>query len=227
MTTDNYYKLWCWKAVDCTEQHNQMIVNEEELCYFTLKTFFGLPPNTCSSKYSCFLHRRWRLLETCFTLVQSYCKQFRLFKPGVGNLFITVGHTGYSYLSRDTQKEINNAVDSMRNCIFLRRLQHSVIQHRIVSLKKTYVSEVRTDSIITSPWWWRQYAPLKRQYILMRPHGAVSQKDVIFIFAAVKSSNLMLKSLASIKFYSKCYTFVKRWSLTYFKRRNSKYHRQT
>jgi len=40
------------------------------------------------------------------------------------------------------------------------------------------------------PWWWRQYAPLKRRSTSMRLHGAESQKDVTFILAAVRIWNL-------------------------------------
>jgi hypothetical protein len=42
----------------------------------------------------------------------------------------------------------------------------------------------------SSPWWWRQYASLKRRCTPTRLHGAVSQKVLIFIPAAVRTGNL-------------------------------------
>jgi hypothetical protein len=41
-----------------------------------------------------------------------------------------------------------------------------------------------------SPDWWRQQAPLKHWSISSRLHGSISQKTVIFIFAAVRRRNL-------------------------------------
>jgi hypothetical protein len=40
-----------------------------------------------------------------------------------------------------------------------------------------------------SPWWWRQYAPLKRRSAPTL-HGATSQKTLNFIFSAVRTWNL-------------------------------------
>jgi hypothetical protein len=42
-----------------------------------------------------------------------------------------------------------------------------------------------------SPWWWRQYASLKRRSALTRLHRTISQKAVIFILAASRTWNLM------------------------------------
>jgi hypothetical protein len=42
----------------------------------------------------------------------------------------------------------------------------------------------------SSPWWWRQYAPLKCQSTSTRLHSATSQKAVIIILAAVRTLNL-------------------------------------
>jgi hypothetical protein len=56
---------------------------------------------------------------------------------------------------------------------------------------------VRTASIIRAmmeadclPWWWRQYAPLKRWSTSMWLHGATSQKILNFILTAVRTWNL-------------------------------------
>jgi hypothetical protein len=40
-----------------------------------------------------------------------------------------------------------------------------------------------------SPWWWRRYVPLKRQF-LQEPQGITSQKTPFFIVTAVETSNL-------------------------------------
>jgi hypothetical protein len=41
-----------------------------------------------------------------------------------------------------------------------------------------------------SPWWWRQYGRLKRRYASMGLHGAISQKAIISLLAAVGTWNL-------------------------------------
>jgi hypothetical protein len=41
-----------------------------------------------------------------------------------------------------------------------------------------------------SPWWWRQYAPLRRRFTSTRLHGTISQKTVIFMLAVVRTWNL-------------------------------------
>jgi hypothetical protein len=51
----------------------------------------------------------------------------------------------------------------------------------------TPCSLVEADSL---HWWWRQYAPLKRRSTSTRVHGAISQRVVIFIVAAVRTCNL-------------------------------------
>jgi hypothetical protein len=56
------------------------------------------------------------------------------------------------------------------------------MQQRVVTLKLTDVSQVRTASIIHRPWWWVQYAPLKRRSILTWLHRATSQKTLNFIW---------------------------------------------
>jgi hypothetical protein len=54
----------------------------------------------------------------------------------------------------------------------------------------TDVSEVHTASIITHPWWWRQYAPLKRWSTIIL-HGRITQKTTLnIILAAVRTWNL-------------------------------------
>jgi hypothetical protein len=54
----------------------------------------------------------------------------------------------------------------------------------------TNVSEVHTASIITHPWWWRQYAPLKRRSTIIL-HGSITQKIAMnIILAAVRTWNL-------------------------------------
>jgi hypothetical protein len=42
----------------------------------------------------------------------------------------------------------------------------------------------------SSPWWWRQYAPLKRRSTLTWQHGATFQKTLHFILATVRTWNL-------------------------------------
>jgi hypothetical protein len=49
---------------------------------------------------------------------------------------------------------------------------------------------VCTASIITHPWWWRQYAPLKHRLTIIL-HGSTSQKTILnIILAAVRTWNL-------------------------------------
>jgi hypothetical protein len=49
---------------------------------------------------------------------------------------------------------------------------------------------VHTASIITHPWWWRQYAPLKRRSTIIL-QGSTSQKTILnIILAAVRTWNL-------------------------------------
>jgi hypothetical protein len=40
------------------------------------------------------------------------------------------------------------------------------------------------------PWWWRQYAPLKRRSTSTRLHGAIFQKTIIFMLATMKTWNI-------------------------------------
>jgi hypothetical protein len=42
----------------------------------------------------------------------------------------------------------------------------------------------------SSPWWWRQYAPLKCLSTQTRLHGAITQMALIFLLAAVRTWNL-------------------------------------
>jgi hypothetical protein len=42
----------------------------------------------------------------------------------------------------------------------------------------------------SSPWWWRQYAPLKYRSTSTWPHGATSQKTLNFMLSAVRTWNL-------------------------------------
>jgi hypothetical protein len=42
----------------------------------------------------------------------------------------------------------------------------------------------------SSPWWWRQYALLKRRPTTTRLHGTISHKAIFFIIAAVRIWNL-------------------------------------
>jgi hypothetical protein len=44
--------------------------------------------------------------------------------------------------------------------------------------------------LVGKPWWWRQYAPLKRRSTIIL-HGNISQKTILnIIFAAVRTWNL-------------------------------------
>jgi hypothetical protein len=52
-------------------------------------------------------------------------------------------------------------------------------------------------SIVSSPWWWRQYEPLKRRSTSTRLRGVISEKAVIFIFAAVNTWNLTIPTLST------------------------------
>jgi hypothetical protein len=54
------------------------------------------------------------------------------------------------------------------------------VKCHVVTLKLTNVS----------PWWWRQYAPLKRRSTSTWLHSATSQKTVNFILATVRTWNL-------------------------------------
>jgi hypothetical protein len=49
--------------------------------------------------------------------------------------------------------------------------------------------------LLTHPWWWRQYVPLKRRSTIIL-HGSTSQKTIPnFILAAVRTWNLTYNSL--------------------------------
>jgi hypothetical protein len=50
-------------------------------------------------------------------------------------------------------------------------------------------ANVVPSSPILSPWWWRRYVPLKRQF-LQEQHSLSSQKMEFFIVTAVKTTNL-------------------------------------
>jgi hypothetical protein len=63
------------------------------------------------------------------------------------------------------------------------RWQPSGIMRRVVSYKFTDISSL---------WWWRWYAPLKRRSTAMRLYGEISQKVVIFILAPVRTWNLTI-----------------------------------
>jgi hypothetical protein len=43
--------------------------------------------------------------------------------------------------------------------------------------------------LISRPWRWRRYVPPKRRLTLNRLHGVISQKMVLFILTAVRTSN--------------------------------------
>jgi hypothetical protein len=46
------------------------------------------------------------------------------------------------------------------------------------------------SSLHSSPWWWRQYAPLKCRSTSTWLHGSTSQKTLNFILAAMRTWNL-------------------------------------
>jgi hypothetical protein len=84
---------------------------------------------------------------------------------------------------------------------------------------QTDISEICTASIIriSSPWWWRQYAPLKHQSTPTL-HAAIYQKALIFTLAAVRTWNLKmyvcLSFTVKISFDNAVYkitTYRKRW----------------
>jgi hypothetical protein len=77
----------------------------------------------------------------------------------------------------------------------------------VVSYKLTNVSEVFPASTIraiscSSPWWWRQYAPLKRRSIFARLHGATLQKTITFILDAVRIWNITYCSFFNLRIRS-------------------------
>jgi hypothetical protein len=55
----------------------------------------------------------------------------------------------------------------------------------------------------SSPWWWRQYAPLKRRSTSMWLYGATSQKTLNFILAAVRTWSLTKQGLFATNTRSK------------------------
>jgi hypothetical protein len=76
-------------------------------------------------------------------------------------------------------------------------IESSGMYCRVVNYMLTDVSEVRTASIIrvmrsesVTPWWWRQYAPLKRGSTSTWLHSNTSQKTLNFILAAMRTWNL-------------------------------------
>jgi hypothetical protein len=66
---------------------------------------------------------------------------------------------------------------------------------------KTRPIQVMYCWIHLSPWWWRQYAPLKRRSTPTRLHGVVSQKAFIFSLVDVRFQVL---TVASMKFRVFC-----------------------
>jgi hypothetical protein len=61
----------------------------------------------------------------------------------------------------------------------------------ITTQDKCYlILNVKSYHVASSLWWWRQYAPMKRRYASTSLKGAISQKTIIVILAAVRTWNL-------------------------------------
>jgi hypothetical protein len=63
------------------------------------------------------------------------------------------------------------------------------------SFRGVYCNEV--------PWWWMQYAPLKRQCTAARLHSAISQKAIIFTLAAIRNWKLTHRQSLTLMFIIK------------------------
>jgi hypothetical protein len=60
----------------------------------------------------------------------------------------------------------------------------------LVGMKMTAFRDIVPCSLVALPWWWRQYARLKRWSTSKRLYSAVSQKAVIFILTTARTWNL-------------------------------------
>jgi hypothetical protein len=86
-----------------------------------------------------------------------------------------------------------------RQCLLIRL--HGVISQKttiwtIIAVKK---SELMSNTLLSwfnlQPWRWRQHFLSKRQYLLIRLHGVISQKTTIWTTIAVKKSEFMSNTL--------------------------------
>jgi hypothetical protein len=95
---------------------------------------------------------------------------------------------------------IRTVIRDLLLLLLLRNISNVLVRRLTLLLRIRGVpgsNSVRRPVILTHPWWWRQYAPLKRRSTIIL-HGSTSQKTALnIILAAVRTWNLTIFFLSS------------------------------